>query len=114
MRVRRLDDDGDMTFGAGRSNYLTDAEAVAQSVLTRLRLIRGEWYIDTTEGTPYRTEVLGRGTESSAVLALQRRIMETPGVRSIVSMTATHDAESRKAVFTITIDTDFGETTINA
>lgn len=113
MRVRRLDEKGDMTFGSGRSDYLTDAEAVAQNVLTRLRLIRGEWYLDTSEGTPYRTEVLGRGTESSSVMALQRRVLETPGVRRIVSMTATHDADSRKATFTITIDTDFGETTIN-
>ena len=115
MRVRKLDEHGDMTFGAGRKNYLIDsAEAVAQCVLTRLRLIEGEWYIDTKEGTPYMSKIFGRGTESSSVLALQQRVLDSPGVRRIVSIGAVHDAESRKAAISITIETDYGVTTINA
>ncbi len=52
MKDRKLDENGDMTFGSGLDNYFIDsAEAVAQSVLTRLRM----WTIhatgDITSGT---------------------------------------------------------------
>lgn len=113
MRYRKLDASGDMVFGHGRSDYLTGVEAVAQSVLTRLRLWRREWYLDVNEGTPYTPEILGRGTESSSVSALQARILETPRVRKIASMHAEQDPETRRAVFTITVETDFGEVTIH-
>lgn len=113
MRYRKLDADGDMVFGHGREDYLTGTEAVAQSVLTRLRLWQSEWYLDTEEGTPYLTDILGKGTESSSVAALQSRILDTPGVKSILEISATQDPETRKASFSMTLDTIYGEVTVN-
>jgi hypothetical protein len=114
MRYRKLDEDGDMTFGHGSKDYHQDTpEAVAQAVLTRLRLWRAEWYLDTSEGTPYMQEVFGRGTDSSSIRALRARVLETEGVRDILSFTAHQDPDTRKATFTIEIDTDYGETTVN-
>ena len=68
MKYRKLDENGDMTFGAGLDNYFIDsAEAVAQSVLTRLRMWLREWYLDTNDGTPYYQQVLGKHTQTEAV-----------------------------------------------
>ena len=113
MHYRKLDKDGDMIFGHGRKDYLSEAEAVAQSVLTRLRLWKGEWYLDTEEGTPYLPDILGKGTESSALSALHDRILETEGVKDIVSIDGNVDEDSRHATFTITLDTIYGEVVVN-
>jgi hypothetical protein len=114
MQYRKLDNSGDMVFGHSSKDYLTDcAEAVAQSVLTRLRLWRGEWYLDTSEGTPYMQEILGKGTESSAVQALYKRVRETDGVESITNFQTSLDADTRQMKFEIEIQTEYGAITVN-
>lgn len=113
MHYRKLDANGDMVFGRGRDDYLSGEEAVAQSVLTRLRLWRGEWYLDTEEGTPYPAEVLGKDTEASSIAALQSRVLDTLGVKRIVEIGASHDPDMRKASISMTLDTIYGEVTVN-
>jgi hypothetical protein len=113
MRYRRLDANGDMTFGQGSANFLIDSpEAVAQSVLTRLRLWTGEWFLDVTEGTPYKEAILGKGTEKTAGLAMRRRVLETPGVLTLDSFSYTLDRDQRRAEFSAEITTLYGATTI--
>lgn len=104
-----------MVFGHGQKDYFKDqVEAVVQSVQTRLLLWRGEYYIDKSEGTPYQDEVLGKGTEASSLRAIQDRILETPGVVRLISFDANQDSETRHATFTVEIETEYGEATINA
>ena len=50
MRVRRIDKDGDWTFGQGRNNYADGGECVAQRVCTRLRSFQGDWFLDLEHG----------------------------------------------------------------
>ena len=105
--------EGDMSFGAGSLNFLVDSpEAVGQSVLTRLRLWTGEWFLDDTEGTPYLGAVIGTGTRKTFEPALRERILGTPGVTSIADITTSVDAETRTGSFRATIDTLYGTTTI--
>lgn len=113
MRYRRLDATGDMTFGQGGANFLADSpETVAQSVLTRLRLWAGEWYLNIAEGTPYKEAVLGKGTEKTAELAMRQRILETKGVQSLDSFSYALDRDQRRAEFAAEITTLYGATTI--
>lgn len=85
MRVRQLDADFDMTFGQGSLNFLVNSpEAVVQCAMTRLRLETGEWFLDVTEGTDYRTQVLGFGTLNTRDIEIRQRILGTQGVTDIV------------------------------
>jgi hypothetical protein len=115
MRYRALTSDGDMRFGGGRSDWLADSpECVAQAVQTRLLLLRGEWFLDTTEGTPYATEILGNNTQSTRDWAIRTRILETQGVTEITTYDSQFDPDSRAFSVQATISTLYGTTTVQA
>ncbi|MBQ8091397.1 MAG: hypothetical protein IJ233_11705 [Pyramidobacter sp.] len=113
MRYRKLDSSGDFMTGHGAADFHIDtAEAVAQSVVTRLKLWAGEWFEDTEEGTPYRQKVLGEFKLRTAGAAIKRRIVQTNGVSAVRDFSATYDAETRQLSVSATIETIYGETSI--
>lgn len=113
MRYRKLDANGDYTFGQRDGNFYVDVpEAVAQAVKTRLGLIQGEWFLDTTVGTPYNSQILGAGTVSAYDRAIQEVILGTTGVLGIVDYASNVNPTTRAASVTCTIDTIYGQSTI--
>lgn len=112
MKVRKLDEDGDMCFGHGSADFYEDcADGVAQNVRTRLSLWRGQWFIDTEEGTPWIQQVLGHRAVAEAVL--RSRILETPGVVDITSFETVFNPETRKLTVSVTIETNYGAATVS-
>jgi hypothetical protein len=78
MRYRRIID-GEPCFGQGRNDFLTDNDAVAQAILTRLKLFSGEWWENLNEGLPLWTQMIGySGTNKAHVDAtIKKRIEDT-------------------------------------
>lgn len=114
MRYRKLDADGDYTFGGGPADFLVDSPAaVGQAVLTRLQLFKGEWFVDTADGTPWQTDVLGEHTRSTYDMAIRNRILGTQGVEQIDSYDSEFEPNGRKLTITCTITTAYGPTTIS-
>lgn len=112
MRYRALDSNLDMTFGKGALNFLVDSPAaVAQSVLTRLKLSTGEWFLDQTAGTPWSTQVLGTNTQNTYDLAIRTRILNTTGVTGIVngSYSSTRDPVTRRLSVSCVLNTVYGQ-----
>ena len=115
MRYRREDDDGDYTFGQGDDTWLINsAETVAQAVKTRFLLWYGQWFLDTTAGTPWIQSVLGKQRPETYNLAIRQRILGTKGVNRIKSFNTDLNTSSRRVVFTATIDTIYGTTTVTS
>lgn len=113
MRYRRLGDDRDYVLGRGAADLMRDVpEAVAQAVVTRLRLLAGEWFLDLQEGMPYAQAVFGRHTQASYDLAVRGRILGTEGVRSITAYDSGVDPETRRLTIAVTIDTVYGPATL--
>ena len=79
---------GDLAISGGRLR-LTElgAESVAQKLRVRLRLFRGEWFMDTSVGVPYYTDVLGRHPLSAVEALLRQAIVTCPGVKTLESFT---------------------------
>lgn len=109
LEYRRLDENGDYVFGQGKGNFYSNIpEAVAQAVKTRLDLIEGEWFLDTSEGTPYESQILGAGKINTYDQAIQVRILGTPGVTKLLQYSSQIDSTTRKLSVNCEIDTVFG------
>lgn len=112
MRYRMLDANGDYTFGVGGGNFFVNTpSAVAQAVKTRLGLMRGEWFLDQTAGTPYG-QILGKGTDATRDLAIQQVILKTQGVSAITDYASFLDSKTRKFTVAVSINTIYGPTTV--
>lgn len=115
MQYRREDTDGDYTFGRGDDTWLINSpEAVAQAIKTRFELLYGQWFLDTTEGTPWIQSVLGKQRPELYNLAIRQRILETKGVKSITEFNTAVNTSSRRVTFTATVETFYGMTTLTS
>lgn len=85
------------------------AEQVRQQLLIKLKLWRGEWFLDTEFGTPYLQQILGKQlTLSGALAALRKSILEVEGVRQILSFSYKFNNSTRKLEVEFTADTPYG------
>lgn len=110
MIYRRLDAQGDMTFGHNMADFLENSpETVAQAIDTRLRLFQGEWFLDVTVGTPYQTQILGARKLDLAGPAIRDRILGTQGVKDIQNFETSFNANTREFSVTCTVNTIYGQ-----
>lgn len=110
MRYRKLDSNGDYTFGQGSANFFVDnREAVAQAVLTSLLLFQGTWFLDTTVGIPWLTQVVGYNTQGLYDTAIKSLILGVTGVTGISSYSSSLNTSNRKLNVSVVIDTLFGQ-----
>lgn len=106
MRVRRLDPNGDYSFGHGLSDFHVDTpDAVAQVAKTRLALWQGQWFLNLNEGMPWKTRVLGERTTTTRDPAIRARILGTPGVVGIDDYSSFTDPSTRALSVSATITT---------
>lgn len=96
IRYRMLDANDDYVFGQGPSEFLVDSpQAVLQAIRTRFRLFEGEFFIDTSAGTPWFTDILGENTQPLYDAAIQERILATIGVASLSEYASVLNKDSR-------------------
>jgi hypothetical protein len=108
VRVVPLTASGDVDFS---SPILVDSPAaVAQCISTRLKLWETEWFLDTSDGTPWTQDILGRHPGVDPNASLKQRILGTPGVQSIVTYASTYTPGSRAFTVGGNVDTIYGPT----
>lgn len=111
MRYRKLSPTGDYVFGHQQADFWINVpDAVAQAVETRLRMALGEWWLDTTDGTPWLQSVLQNNTQATRDPALQNRILGTTGLSGIDSYAS--QVVGRAFSVQATVDTIYGAATV--
>lgn len=109
MRYRKLDDNGDHSFGSSENNfYINSPEAIRQSILTRLRLWLGEWFADKSDGTGWNQTILGKQSQGIYELTLRQRVLETFGVVTIDTFESSLNVSTRKLTVSMSVSTIYG------
>ena len=115
MKYRALGENGDSTFG-GRK-FLTGKEAVAQAIITRLRLLYGEWWENTADGLPLFQQILGAyggdAVRDAVDLIISDRIQGTRHVAALVKYESNFDPNTRHYSAHCIVNTDFGEVALD-
>lgn len=110
MRVSRITSGNDWTFGRGKANYATKANAVHQKVKTRLQCFINDWVMDVDFGIDW-IELLGRkGTQSTIKSEVERMILGTVGVARIEALEIITDRTLRTATINATIVDVYSDT----
>ena len=114
MKYRVLDVDGDYTFGKQEQNFLNSADAVGQAIKTRLKLLLGEWWEQTSEGLPLFQSILGKSGSADNVngvdLLIQEIIGGTTDVIQITDFSSTLD--NRQYSLSCSVETKYGYTAL--
>ena len=113
MKYRKLDASGDRVFGGDQQAFfIDDPEAVGQAVMTRLRLGLGEWFLNTSDGTAWNTQVLGYHTQGTRDIVIQERVLGTPGLvtssNPITQYSSSVNPNTRAFSVSMTIETIYG------
>lgn len=110
MKYRKLDADGDYVLGTGDDFHEDTPDAVAQAILTRLRLFRGDWFLDPFAGVPWKPAILGKSSAEEYDAVIRETIIGTQGVDSIESYSS--DLEGRTLNIAATVETIYGRAEI--
>lgn len=110
-----LGDDHDFIVRNSDLVIITDAERVRQNIDVKLKLWRGEWFLDTEFGTPYLQSILGKQiTLNGAVSAIKQSILEVADVNSITEFSYNFIRSERRLSVEFTADTSYGLVTVSA
>lgn len=116
MIYRRLDANGDYVFGQSGQDFLNAVDAVGQAIKTRLWLLYGEWWEDTTDGLPLWQDIMGgRGSDTNLRIIdgiIKTRILGTLNVTGITKFSSTFNRDTRAYTFQATVDTAFGKVVV--
>jgi len=88
-------------------------ESIRQRAIQRIHLWAGTWFLDTTRGTPYETQILGTARNIGAIRnAITNVVRDDPDITGTSGATATFDSETRHLSYEVTIHTIHGDTQI--
>lgn len=101
---------GDIKIDAGEASLIDDAEQVAQNVETRLRTLRGEWFLDRALGVPYFSGILGEPMVDISTFdaLIKAEIVDVDGVNRIVAFESSFARSTRVYSVSFTADTIYG------
>lgn len=81
-------------------------EAVRQYLRSKLKTVRGEWFLDLTAGVPYYEEVFKKGPDPVVIDAVfKEAILTTPGVLELLEFDMDLDGLTRKLTLQFKIRT---------
>lgn len=95
MRIRALDANGDITFGQGLQNYLTNQTAIGFNIKTRLLSFLNNCFWAMGAGIDWFTFLGGGNTATQIQLAVTAVIAQSFGVVSVNNVSVSVNPKTR-------------------
>ena len=109
VRGLKLDASNDVVHDGKRLQLVSDREAIAQAIRTRLQFFQGEWWLDEAFGTPYFQTILGTKVPPAAIREVFRQVIaDTAGVAEVQKLQLT-ESTPRNYTLSFTVTTDLDE-----
>lgn len=90
--------------------FVSGIDYIVQALKIRLLLFSEEWYLDTSKGLPWFTDILIKNPRMEVVDALiKQKIVSTPGVVGLLSYSSTYTNATRSLAITFTVEADEGQ-----
>lgn len=103
--------DNDLDIDGAAMSIVDGDDALLQHLLIRLRLFKGEWFLDERVGVPYYDSILIKNPDLVAIRSIFRQaILTTPGIASLDALTTSYDSTTRTLTVTFTAVKDDGGT----
>jgi len=98
----------------GNFGVVTGLEGLRQRVQTKLKLWRGEWFLDTTKGIPYRQSIFRRpASPGLASQTITKSILEEVEVTDVRKVSATIDSTTRVFSYSAQVASIYGEFSVS-
>lgn len=115
---------GDLDLSGGRLNLSSGIDGVAQGIMIRVKMVRGEWFLNKLFGVPYyeRTGVVTKDeallgmkpfNRGRAIAAFRDVIITAPGVDKLLLIDVSFDNKTRGMRLKWRVRTAFGDTPTN-
>lgn len=110
MIERALNSKNDIIIKNGSFATVSDGAQVVQHVRTRLLFYLGEWFLDTSSGTPWFQEVFVKPINPRLVESIiKNRISNTPELKDITEFSMSlPDKSNRQLQVSFSAETEFG------
>lgn len=95
MIVRELDKNHDWMFGRGKSNYLNKSDAIAQSVKTKLLMLKNDWFLNRKDGIPWFDYLEKNPNTQKLETDCKKAILSVEGVEEITFFDIKLNSETR-------------------
>lgn len=106
MIRRAFDSDGDYAI----NNFVDESAATIQAVATRLRLFRGEWFLNLDSGVPWFQQILTKPARvARAERIIKDTITQTEGIESLQEFESSFDTGTRDFSVSFTAKTIYGD-----
>ena len=110
MSDLKLATDHDLDVSENDLIIIDGQTEIKQSLKTRLLMVKGDWYLDTTTGLPYYEDIWVKNPNLANIDALiKAEILDTPGVTGLIAYDSEFDDTLRKLTVSFTVDTNNGQ-----
>lgn len=88
---------------------INNAERVAQQIKITLLAFKCEWFLDQRFGVPYLDSVMVKNPNLAYIRGILRaKILDVPGVKTVVSLSAQLNAQERTLTVSYEVSTEYG------